>query len=237
MSKKIKFKEACDGIKETVGFPQPSLKYIPDWFKSIPAVRHVDGQVRTGRASSTVKGCLPFLDAMSTGYTISLGQDIEVQDKDNTKVLFWTSNRDPYSQFLEADYPETRSEGMPVPYGYDSNIWRVNTGIIPVVDPGCSILVTHPFNRYDLPYLVLSGVIDADKAHRTLAANIYIRKDFVGIIDKDTPLLQIFPFKRENWKKEDTLHNKKENLLNDWKLLSTIERSYQKNFWSKKTYQ
>ena len=70
-----------------------------------------------------------------------------------------------------------------------------------------------------------------------LAATFYIKNDFTGIIPKGTPLAQIFPFKRDDWKHEfaEPL-TQKENQKLKFKLLSKIERSYQKQFWQKKSY-
>ena len=49
--------------------PQPATKFIPKEYKNV--VNYVDKDLR----NPTVKKCMPFLDAMSSGYIIPFYQD------------------------------------------------------------------------------------------------------------------------------------------------------------------
>jgi hypothetical protein len=217
--------------------PVPAKSCIPQWFKDIPQERnYVDprtGLRAVGRGKSTVKKCMPFLDAFNAGYMLCLPFDIGVELVDGVQHSYWKVDRP-----LGLDYElSPRTEGIPTPPGYGEQLWRIE--IFPGVETpsGYSLLMTHPLNRYDLPFLTVSGVIDSDNYHGFLAATVHLRSDFSGVIPKGTPIAQVFPFKRENWKstweKPDVLKQKKEY----FNLVSVINRSYQTNYWSRKKYE
>jgi len=72
----------------------------------------------------------------------------------------------------------------------------------------------------ELPFQLLDSVIDKD----------------IFILEKGTPICQVIPFKREDWKSEKVEFNENENLKNGFLLKSKIVRSYKQQFWQKKTY-
>ena len=231
MTKKIKFVPR-NLPSEVEPAPIPASKAIPDWFKKISPEFPGDGHKRS---RGTVKRCLPYIDAMSSGYIAELPWDLEVAWVNGDQMVFWASNHTT-DKLVDLDPPH-RSKGLPEPYGYSSNVWRINLPSVTYTPSGHSILVTHPMNRYDLPFLAISGVVDSDKSHVAMTANVYIRSDFEGIIEKGTPVLQIIPFKRDNWNMETGEFDIKENIKHLYEVGSTLSSSYLKNFWSKKLYQ
>jgi hypothetical protein len=67
--------------------------------------------------------------------------------------------------------------------------------------PGYSLLVTHPINRPDLPFVTLTGLVDADR-YRDNFINFpahWRDPNFQGVLPKGTPLAQCLPIKREEW--------------------------------------
>jgi hypothetical protein len=60
-------------------------------------------------------------------------------------------------------------------------------------------LYAQPFNRYELPFLTTSGIIDNDKVHLPGSLPFFIVEGFEGVIPAGTPYAQVVPFKRENW--------------------------------------
>lgn len=66
---KIHF-NAHDAVNKTAQVV-PSSKFFPDWFKNLP--RKSENNI------DTIKGCVPFKDAMSLGYTIPLWTDLKVE--------------------------------------------------------------------------------------------------------------------------------------------------------------
>jgi hypothetical protein len=232
MHKKIKFIPTNKYIHDTENPVSPASKSIAEWFKKIPAEEH--GSQRLGRDKGTVKKCLPYIDALTFGYTWSLPFDIEVSNTGSGKYFRWqVENRE---NFIHME-PEYRTIGMQAPEGFDPEIWRFISFPMIETPPGYSILLTHPINRYDLPFLVISGVIDTDKLHQESSVPFYLRKDFEGILDKGTPIAQIIPFKRDKWEHEYT-EPYSDSVLNklNFEVRSIINRSYSKQYWTKKEY-
>ena len=67
---------------------------------------------------------------------------------------------------------------------------------------GYSALYTHPLNRFELPFLTTSGVVDNDKVHLPGTMPFFLLKGVRGILPAGTPYAQIIPFKREHWESE-----------------------------------
>lgn len=65
----IKF-NSFEAVKKTAKV-QSSSKFFPSWFKELPKIK--DDNI------FTVKGCVPFKEAMSIGYTIPLWADLKVE--------------------------------------------------------------------------------------------------------------------------------------------------------------
>ena len=63
--KKIKFKTILPDL--LIAKPTNSNRSIPQWFRDFPRV--INGV-------ETVKACMPFLDALTTGYTLYLSADV-----------------------------------------------------------------------------------------------------------------------------------------------------------------
>ena len=76
---KITFKSILKGF---VAEPKPSLIHIPQSYKDLQ--RHVET-----RTKPTVKRCVPFLDALTTGYIIPFPTDIEIfYDREENAMKF-----------------------------------------------------------------------------------------------------------------------------------------------------
>jgi hypothetical protein len=124
----------------------------------------------------------------------------------------------------------------PVPIGCnDTNfIWHFLVSI--KVKRGYSFLISHPFNRYDLPFITLSGVIDGGYAMGDGNLTFFMKQGFEGIIPKGTPIAQILPFKNEKWnlKKQDGLYN--ESSINNEKTKSVLFGWYKNTYWKKKKW-
>jgi hypothetical protein len=171
----------------------PAISKIPKWYKDSPTWEK--GEMTTypqGGVNSSVKACMPFLQALSTGYLLTTPVDLIVKHVDGAPFVTWkvaaestVSSRDPGAH-----------DFVPVPSGhFDINfVWAIHTAFrVPI---GYSLVFTHPLNRFDLPFTTLSGVIDGGFS-MPWAAKIpfFLKNDFEGIIPMGTPYAQIIPFK------------------------------------------
>lgn len=227
--KEIKFFTEFDFID----IPKPAIKYIPEWYKKTQSDISIDngGSIYRADDKRTFKTCIPFFDSMTSGYIHELWSDIQVIK--NTSIT-WNEN-------LPTEVFSTKPLGsigqMEIPAGYSNDIYSFKHNLYIKTPPGYSLLITQPFNRTDLPFYALSGIVDCDINPMFPGAYpVFLKKDFDGIIKRGTPMLQIIPFKRDSWiSKKDKDAAEKGSLAQ--RIASTVFDSwYKKTSWTRKDY-
>ena len=142
--------------------PVPARGTLPDWLRAMPAKAHSEIH---GREIRTVKQCPPFVDAMAYG----VHDPAAVRRRGRSGAFSWawdipepaTSGhpRAPLSFHVAAQFPGA-------PFASDgqaaikfNSFWTIE------LEPGWSLFATHPVNRDDLPFRLISGLVDADRFH------------------------------------------------------------------------
>ena len=134
--------------------PFPIKHHMPDWYK------HIQTHIDRNRNQRTVKTCVPFMDALTSGYCIPLPFDLKVfkerdPKKPNTGSLSFEygmihtmfNNEVDFDDLGIGGHIQNQYEGMPIPEGcIDQAIkfifpWHIKT------PPGYSCLFTPPMNR------------------------------------------------------------------------------------------
>jgi hypothetical protein len=228
MRKKIEFGKFEDWLPNIVGIKSK----IPQWYKDQDMWNNKQPLQKSYQVSKSFKACMPFLDALTTGYTIQLWTDVRVRQENGQPIFTWASGPDPID-FRSND----GNQNLPIPAGFNSRqfVWKFPYTI--KVPKGYSCLVTHPMNRHDLPFIGLTAISDNEVA--TLGPGNYpffIKEGFEGIIPEGTPIMQVIPFKRENWKVEENKELLKESVNLQRKMNAVISGYYKKNIWKKKEY-
>jgi hypothetical protein len=218
-------------------YPRPAVSSLPAWYKKIPPFTNGDKKLRFpidyGMPNSSIKKCVPFLDAMTSGYMVILEEDIHVEITDEgTPVIRWRS-----SDELMTFHSPDQYEGMTIPNEYHQMVakWKNNWSMR--TPKGYSLLYTHPFNRLDLPFSTFTGLVDTDSYHNPVQFPFILKKEFEGIITAGTPLCQIIPVKISHWKSKATEYDADQNYLKSKKFHQTFVRSYKKNYWKRKLYE
>jgi hypothetical protein len=216
-------------------YPQikPSKFFIPSWYKD--EKKFASGTILPKRLpySLTFKACTSFSDSLTTGYIIPLPVDISVEQTEGGPVITWS---DPNEQFLEIR-EKTVNQNLPTPKGHSDNHYAWKTMHLFKIPKGYSALLTHPLNRYDLPFITLSGVIDGEMVVHQGNIPVYFNLDFEGLIEAGTPIAQLILFKTENWKSEINISIIPEAINNSKKSMNASMGWYKKSVWKKKTYE
>lgn len=219
---------------ENAGQPVPAKKVLPEWYR-LSEMDFVDPRDKEQKAVSGLKRCVPFMDAMISGYVLTTPMDIFVsRNEDGSLKLGWNSSEH-FNDFI-SERPKELGEKMPRPAGHLPNhlafkgFWGFKT------PRGWSALVIHPLNRHDLPFTITSAIMDSDKYSTSGNIPFFIKEDFVGVIPAGTPFAQLIPIKRASWK----------HINNDQGLMyleslqgqtvRTPGKSYKKLFWQRKEY-
>lgn len=236
---KITFTPSNKEIEPFLAPPEPASMHVPEWYKSLAKhdlsnsekTLHPINHIGTDGAVVATKQCPPFLDAMTAGYHYMLEDDLHVDIDDDGKPILWWETPNmmlDHRPTIELPVPEGHH---PIHYGFKMS-WYYET------PPGHSVLITHPMNRYDLPFTVQSGIVESDIWGLPVFIAFFLKQGFRGVIPKGTPLFQIIPFKRDNWQMEiDNSEETLERHLFAAERRRTKIHGYYKWFaWRKKTF-
>ncbi|MFL6663722.1 MAG: hypothetical protein ACJ8G7_16240 [Rhizobacter sp.] len=187
----------CDpALIDILPRPVPARAVLPDWLRAMaprqPSELH-------GRDIRTVKQCPPFVDAMSHGFMILLPCDVHV-----ARGRFeWDWNLPPLTVELHPRAPlsfHVPAQLAGLPFHRDgSAAIKFNSFWTIELEPGWSLLATHPLNREELPFRLLSGIVDADRfndAGINFPA-LWTDRDFEGCLPRGTPVAQCLAVPRE----------------------------------------
>ena len=186
----------CDpALIDSLARPEPALRMLPHWLRAMPATAFSDVH---GSDVRTVKQCPPFVDAMSHGFVIPLPCDVTVHDGRlgwdwNLPVLSVdTHPRSPISFHVAAQVTGTplhRADRVIVKF---NSFWTIE------LEPGYSLFATHPVNRDDLPFRLITGLVDADRFSDVgiLFPAVWTDPEFEGVLPRGTPIAQCFPVAR-----------------------------------------
>jgi len=230
----IEFIPASEEVKNLIEAPLPAKSTIPQWFKNSPAF-DTNGELIFNKegaiTNKQLKMCMPFIDAMAGGFVQKTWCDIHIKrNGDGTASYHWAHSPAPLGDRGKCNIPIS-DKYYPLEFHW-INPWT------PKLPDGYSLLITHPHNRLDLPFTTLSGIIDSDKFHHVDFGQypFYIDYNFEGIIPMGTPMFQMIPVKRDNWKSilkdYDAIEQKKRSYIS----LREFWNVYKNYFWQKKKY-
>jgi hypothetical protein len=243
--KVIEFSAHEDYFALKEDYPTPIKLNIPEWYKKLDH----------GFGNFTVKGCIPFLDTLTSGYLLRMPQDFHVRhnvkNKHNLDDSFQTFalhsvsgllneksinlnstvdihniNQIPNSPFIE--------KNKNLPFYKILNPWKIKT------PKGYSCLFLPPLNNSDDRFSIIPGIVDTDTFPIEINFPIIINGDKYPILEtlikKGTPYVQIIPFKRDNWKMK--LKSNKETDLRKNQIFFRLKilNVYKDKFWSKKSW-
>jgi hypothetical protein len=237
--KDILFYPTNQAVADLIPPPSPaSQKNIPVWHKQIPKYLYGDKKFVYRKSNNlTAKSCLPITDAFTSGYVFTLPFDIYTsKNSDGFRFFSWSYSAPDIQSVVVSRPSEKEITGWNNIDGYEDlgfnwwPYWSVKT------PPGYSCIFTHPINRVDLPFYTLGGIIDTDGWGEAGNHPFLIKKDWEGTIPAGTPIFQVIPFKRQNWKNTINKKNVKEHFKNIAKRDTFIQGFYRLNIWKSKNY-
>jgi hypothetical protein len=247
--KEIEFSAHEDYFALKEDYPTPIKLNIPEWFKKLEhtVVNH------------TIKGCMPFLDSLTSGYLLKIPQDFNVRHNvinknekgEEFKDSFQTFALHDVQQILNAKKINLNSgldshnlkqlEGSPLieknknlPFYKILNPWKIKT------PKGYSCLFVPPLNNSDDRFNIIPAIVDTDTFPNEINFPIVINGDKYPVLEttikKGTPYVQIIPFKRDNWKM--TLGPRKQKEVQNSRLFYGLKilHNYKEKYWSKKLW-
>lgn len=183
------------GDEAVIARPFPAQRHLPDWFRKLPAVD--DAHYGLNDTGLTIKRCMPFLDAMGTGWVLPLAASIrlEISNGGTEVVGAWDFDRTMMSNHAEhqvAGHP-WQGENGPRPPRKFHNYWTI------VTPPGYSCLFIAPLNRPNGIFEIVAGIVDTDTYRAPVHFPFFATApDGLYELTKGMPMAQVIPFRRED---------------------------------------
>ena len=225
--------------------PIPAKLNIPEWFKKLEHTHE----------NATIKGCMPFLDTLSSGYLLKMPVDYVIEhniEVDGEKKTGFTTNMDfmddGIANNININYKEipqlhniTQLKDSPlVEKNKNLGFHKILNPFIIKTPPGYSTLFLPPLNNTDDRFSIIPGIVDTDTFSHEVNFPFVVNGDkypiLKTVIKRGTPYVQVIPFKRQSWKmkiESQSIDERKEIIL--FKKKHSIH-NYKQMFWSKKTW-
>jgi len=187
----------CDpALIDLLPRPVPAKAALPDWLRQMAP--RVPSSVHQ-RSIRTVKQCPPFVDAMAHGFMMLLPCDVSVAagqfgwDWPLPALSVQGHPRAPLSFHVPeqiAGSPLARAAQSAVKF---NSFWTIE------LEADWSLMAVHPINRDDLPFRLITGLVDADRFF-DVGINfpaVWIDPNFSGVLPRGTPIAQCYPVPRE----------------------------------------
>ena len=211
-------------LLEHLPHPIPAAQSVPEWFRRMPS------QTESNQNIFTVKSCAPFLEAMTFGYIIGVPTDITfLMEGDRLRVDVAGFDVPMVDLHGGDQVPGAPYSGMPVVTFRTP--WLIRT------PKEYSTLVLPPLNRFEMPFVPLSGVVETDTYYRQVAFPslcMMTPGQQVKLV-KGMPLVQVVPVLREAWLAQVGASDVEANKAQDaeWE---KNHHMYRDQHWQKKSF-
>jgi len=110
-------------------------------------------------------------------------------------------------------------------------VWIIRT------PPGYSTLLVPPMNRFHIPFLMLSGVVETDNWYLEIhfPAICQLPPNSQYLMPRGTPLMQAIPFRREQWQSQAREYEKEVREKAQREMQENLH-VYKDQHWRKKSY-
>jgi hypothetical protein len=247
--KEIEFSAHEDYFALKEDYPIPTKLNIPEWYKKL----------EHNYLLRTVKGCMPFLDSLTSGYLLKMPQDFAIRHNVDNENEKGEKIKDSFQTFSLANafdvlyaksinlnssintHPIFQLKGSPLieknknfPFYKIMNPWHIKT------PKGYSCLFVPPLNNSDDRFSIIPGIVDTDSHSLEINFPIVINGDKYPVLEttfkKGTPYVQIIPFKRESWKMIIQSRKQKEIKKSMFSYNLNLINVYKQKFWKKKLW-
>jgi hypothetical protein len=237
--KKIKFLQSYPMLSDVFPKPSPASRNIPQWYKDQPGIIGDNPEVpENGVLKLSVKKCQAFFDVMAAGYIIKVPVDIYIdttQGKLDVQIPVALQN---FRNELITHHSTEQVSHMPIDTDrYCNEILRIHPTWMVSTEKGYSTLYLQPLHGKPSPLKAVEAIIDTDEFFSDGHLSFLVEKGFKGLIKQGTPMVQIIPFKRDDWEMEvEENFNPEKTISQRNSVRSTFQHGYKLKFWQKKTF-
>jgi len=213
--------------------PKPAAADLPEFYRKIVPPNRTSPTFSNGAFVSNVRACVPFQDALTAGYIQHTWTDLYIESSGNAIRYYYADAAEPMltHRDMHPALADAWTGFIDIEFAWLSR-WQIQT------PKGYSTLVTHPLNRHDLPFTTASGIMDSDTYTNENTGQIpfYFKRGFSGLIPAGTPMYQVIPIKREDWKADYRATGDKRRPKTTRAMRRYFTGSYRRLFWQRKPY-
>jgi hypothetical protein len=191
--------------------PRSAGEFLPDWFENVP--RYEINDFFSQGIIDNIKACTPVVDMINAGYIVPCCREFRLETKlvnfRKEMIVHYVNVAEPIpgstkispglkdlKVFNERHLPCFDKQFKKVEYFKFTSEWGV------ITPPGYSSLILQPFYHNETRYKIFPAILDTDKYHKgIIIAGTKLSDDDVTVRPGD-PLVQVIPFKREDWTME-----------------------------------
>ena len=143
----------------------------------------------------TAKACMPLLDYMTSGYIIRSFADVAISAKTENGInsfVYVTGDSSQFGSHPNIQLPSI-GDGVHRDYIKFNSPWSIET------PPGYSCLFFQPEYFFEKRFKLLPAIVDTDKYTNPVNFPGLMTQDGDFTIKAGTPLMCVFPFKREEF--------------------------------------
>lgn len=236
---KIQFLQAYPKLVSVFPEPEPGTKNIPDWYRSQPGISGEDQNTpHMGSFRLTVKKCQAFFDAIAVGYILKVPVDIYIDTTDGKFDIQLPAEMNRFRAELVAHHSTEQISHMPFDKDqYCDTVLRIHPTWMIKTPKGYSTLFVSPMHQQPTPLSAVEAIVDTDEFISDGHLSFLVKKNFKGVIKQGTPLIQVIPFRREEWESELVKDfDEEETNLQRSVVRSTFQNGYRMKFWHKKVF-
>lgn len=205
--------------------PKPANKVVPDWYKDLPMwIDRPSEKVHV----PTIKHCMPVQDMITSGYILFNHYETHLIPTKNQWGYDDYFVKCPHKPHIGAHHHlqmPLEIDGKNQNYFKIANSWMIKT------PPGYSCLFVQPFYHMEERYRLLPGIVDTDLHDMSIEFPGFLLSQEDVILQPGDPLIQIIPFKRDEWSMTVQHQVKKRS-----KLEFFWEAAYRRVFHQKKSF-
>tara|TARA_X000000368_G_C23056752_1_gene724268 strand:+ start:2055 stop:2768 length:714 start_codon:yes stop_codon:yes gene_type:complete len=236
----MKIKFICGDRHVAKHFPPvPASKERPDWYNKLGGWL---GEPMT--SPPTVKKCMPIYDHITSGYIIYNPVEMEIHsgirpsNSGEEEITAFQrrfpdawENQEPQEGHMHEQCPIHVNEDERRDYITFSVPWRIET------PPGYSCLIQPPYYQFEKRFTLFPGIVDTDVIDvpwSNWPGHMNTKAGEKVIIPPGTPIMQVLPFKRDEWEMETIVDE--QNVKRDTSLKFFLTNAYARIFHKKKKF-
>lgn len=168
--------------------PKPASSMMPEWYKNLDIRPNEKAPL-----DKSVRACMPFMESLTFGWIVPVPVDIAITRNDDGSLhAEWDDNT--HKALGSHSKMQVNRDEFP----HDGELIKFNIPYQFRTPKGVSTLYMPPLNRIETRFRPFSGVVDTDLYMDSINfPALILDREWEGIINAGTPLVQIIPFKRD----------------------------------------